>query len=123
MMVILNLTAEWDWENADPEPESYGYVTLRVGGHGVARIPMTFWNRVRQDEPSDAQVEEAVGEWLTDQLASGPVVRALAEEAKNQRELSKGTFDPEEVLDSQVHWRIAEALERIAKAADGRPSV
>jgi hypothetical protein len=121
MMTVLSLTAEWAWENADPEPESYGYVTLRAHGFEIARIPMGFWHRVRQDEPSDAQVEEVVGEWLTDQLASGPVVRALAEEAKNQRAVAEEKHYAEDSSD-EMHFLLAQVLERIAKAADGRPS-
>jgi hypothetical protein len=117
MMTVLNFTAEWDWENADPEPESYGYVTLRVHGFEIARIPMTFWHVARQDEPSDAQVEEAIGEWLTDMAQYGRVARALTDEATRLRHLP-GATGSEHLLLNQI----AISLERIAKAADGRPS-
>jgi hypothetical protein len=122
MMTVLNLTAEWDWENADPEPESYGYVTLRVHGFEVARIPMTFWHQVRQDEPSHTEVEQAAGEWLTDRLAAGPVVRALAEEAKTQRAVAEGKHYAED-SSNEMHFLLAEVLDRIVKAADGRPGI
>jgi hypothetical protein len=116
MMTVLNFTAEWAWENADPEPESYGYVTLRAHGFEIARIPMGFWHRVRQDEPSDAQVEEVVGEWLTDRLAAGPVVRALAAEAESQRAEGEARHYDDDPS-SELHLFLAEVLGRISVRA------
>lgn len=73
-MMVLNLTAEWGWNDYGDDDayddggyDAYGVVTVKLNNVKICKLGMLYWDR-DASEPSDNEIAECVADWLSRKL-------------------------------------------------------